>query len=101
MLQGRQDSVVLALDIMCDAVDRYKDLCEGRYCGQQHGHLKVSEQIAKFPDNREHQMRDIQSMDTRFLALDGSLGAHNCQEHRQNVMDSKHVVAAAMALTAF
>ena len=33
-LQGKKRAVVLALDIMCDAVDRYKELCEGRYCGE-------------------------------------------------------------------
>ncbi len=33
-MQGKKRAVVLALDIMCDAVDRYKELCEGRYCGQ-------------------------------------------------------------------
>ncbi len=32
-LQGAQQEVVLALDIICDAVDRYKALCEGRYSG--------------------------------------------------------------------
>ena len=39
LLQGSQDSVVAALDIICDAVDRYKELCEGRYCGTQPRHL--------------------------------------------------------------
>ena len=38
LLQGKKRAVVLALDIMCDAVDRYKELCEGRYCG---GHLQM------------------------------------------------------------
>lgn len=38
-LQGKKRAVVLALDIMCDAVDRYKELCEGRYCGE---HLKCA-----------------------------------------------------------
>ncbi len=33
-MQGAQEAVVLALDIICDAVDRYKELCEGRYCGE-------------------------------------------------------------------
>lgn len=28
--------MVLALDITCDAVDRYKELCEGAYCGKSH-----------------------------------------------------------------
>lgn len=34
-LQGTQKEVVLALDIICDAVDRYKALCEGRYSGNR------------------------------------------------------------------
>ncbi|KAL0055988.1 hypothetical protein WJX82_006439 [Trebouxia sp. C0006] len=34
LVQGTQKEVVLALDIICDAVDRYKALCEGRYSGQ-------------------------------------------------------------------
>ena len=38
LLQGKKRAVVLALDIMCDAVDRYKELCEGRYCGE---HLQM------------------------------------------------------------
>ena len=38
LLQGKKRAVVLALDIMCDAVDRYKELCEGRFCG---GHLQM------------------------------------------------------------
>ena len=33
--QGKKRAVVLALDIVCDAVDRYKELCEGRYCGKR------------------------------------------------------------------
>ena len=33
VLQGRTRAVMLALDIVCDAVDRYKELCEGNYCG--------------------------------------------------------------------
>ena len=37
VVQGKKRAVVLALDIMCDAVDRYKELCEGRYCGEHHG----------------------------------------------------------------
>ena len=34
-LQGSQQEVVLALDILCDAVERYKALCEGRYSGNR------------------------------------------------------------------
>ncbi|KAL3154371.1 hypothetical protein ABBQ32_013848 [Trebouxia sp. C0010 RCD-2024] len=34
VIEGKKRAVVLALDIVCDAVDRYKELCEGRYCGQ-------------------------------------------------------------------
>ena len=26
--------MVVALEIICDAVDRYKDLCEGTHCGE-------------------------------------------------------------------
>jgi hypothetical protein len=33
MLQGRRRSLVLALGIICDAIDRYKELCEGAFCG--------------------------------------------------------------------
>ena len=33
-MQGNQQVVVLALDIMCDAVERYKELCEGRHSGE-------------------------------------------------------------------
>ena len=33
-LQGTQESVATALLIMCDAIARYKDLCEGAYAGQ-------------------------------------------------------------------
>ena len=25
--------MVLAVSIICDAIDRYKELCEGAYCG--------------------------------------------------------------------
>ena len=32
-MQGKQQTVVLALDIMCDAVERYKELCEGQHSG--------------------------------------------------------------------
>ena len=33
LLQGRRRAVVLAVNIICDAVDRYKELCEGAFCG--------------------------------------------------------------------
>ena len=33
-MQGAKEAVVLALHIMCDAVDRYKELCEGQYSGE-------------------------------------------------------------------
>ena len=32
-LQGSQGAVVAALDIVVAAVERYKELCEGSYCG--------------------------------------------------------------------
>lgn len=54
VLQGKKRAVVLALDIMCDAVDRYKELCEGRYCGEHHGHLQ-SLSTDNFVDSHEHQ----------------------------------------------
>ncbi|KAK9801944.1 hypothetical protein WJX73_008785 [Symbiochloris irregularis] len=34
VIEGRTRAVMLALTIVCDAVDRYKELCEGRYCGE-------------------------------------------------------------------
>lgn len=47
-LQGKRRAVVLAVSIICDAIDRYKELCEGAFCGaatvclswlpKQHGH---------------------------------------------------------------
>ncbi|KAL0031801.1 hypothetical protein WJX79_008164 [Trebouxia sp. C0005] len=40
VIEGKKRAVVLALDIMCDAVDRYKELCEGRYCGQFVGRIQ-------------------------------------------------------------
>ena len=46
VMQGTQEAVVVALDIICDAVDRYKELCEGRFCGkpliQIHQHLTLT-----------------------------------------------------------
>ena len=33
-MQGKKGAVVLALDIICTAVDRYKELCEGNYNGE-------------------------------------------------------------------
>ena len=32
-LQGKRRAVVLAVSIICDAIDRYKELCEGAFCG--------------------------------------------------------------------
>lgn len=32
-LQGEEASVAGALGIMCDAIARYKELCEGAYAG--------------------------------------------------------------------
>ncbi|DBB03863.1 TPA: hypothetical protein ACH3X1_012952 [Trebouxia sp. C0004] len=40
VIEGKKRTVVLALGIICDAVDRYKDLCEGRYCGQFVGRIQ-------------------------------------------------------------
>ena len=34
IIEGSKDSVVASLEIIKAAVDRYKDLCEGKYCGQ-------------------------------------------------------------------
>ena len=34
VLQGKKKNVVVALEIICDAVDRYKELCEGTHCGK-------------------------------------------------------------------
>ncbi|KAK9864635.1 hypothetical protein WJX84_012064 [Apatococcus fuscideae] len=34
VVEGHWQCVVAALKIICEAVDRYKELCEGRYCGQ-------------------------------------------------------------------
>ena len=33
-LQGKKKNTVAALEIICDAVDRYKELCEGTHCGE-------------------------------------------------------------------
>ena len=33
VVQGKRRAVVLAVSIICDAIDRYKELCEGAYCG--------------------------------------------------------------------
>jgi len=33
-MQGPHENVATALLIMCDAIARYKDLCEGAYAGQ-------------------------------------------------------------------
>ena len=33
-LKGPCRAVTLALGIICDAIDRYKELCEGAYCGK-------------------------------------------------------------------
>ncbi|KAK9831875.1 hypothetical protein WJX81_004387 [Elliptochloris bilobata] len=32
--EGKRRAAVLAVSIICDAIDRYKELCEGAYCGQ-------------------------------------------------------------------
>lgn len=34
IVQGKKKNVVVALEIICDAVDRYKELCEGTHCGE-------------------------------------------------------------------
>jgi len=31
--QGKHRAVVLAVSIICEAIDRYKELCEGAFCG--------------------------------------------------------------------
>jgi hypothetical protein len=33
-LQGNHRSVTLALSILCEAIELYKELCEGKYCGK-------------------------------------------------------------------
>ncbi|GAB4818934.1 hypothetical protein N2152v2_005980 [Parachlorella kessleri] len=33
VVEGRRRAVVMALEIITEAVDRYKDLCEGKFCG--------------------------------------------------------------------
>ena len=32
-VQGRAKNIMVALEIICSAVDHYKELCEGAYCG--------------------------------------------------------------------
>ena len=35
LMQGEEVAVSAALRIMCDAIARYKELCEGSYAGAQ------------------------------------------------------------------
>jgi hypothetical protein len=34
VIEGNPRSVVLALSILCEAIELYKELCEGKYCGK-------------------------------------------------------------------
>ena len=35
VIEGEPRTVMHALEIVCDAVDHYKRLCEGAFCGEQ------------------------------------------------------------------
>ena len=40
MLEGDDADILAAITIMTAAIDRYKDLCEGRCCGQAVGRVQ-------------------------------------------------------------
>lgn len=41
VLEGSHESVITAVSILSEAVDRYKDLCEGKYCGKPVDRVQV------------------------------------------------------------